>query len=136
MEYDFVFDQRKQQCSMRLAGEQEALARFLLDELPVTSAACRQLLQQLQTLKPYQNWEYQGREFSLLLEQGEIQVQHNSLLFSGEHELPERLHQKLEGNDLHFDQQGLHSECGLEDLLALLADWQQFLQESELRSRR
>ncbi|MDX3772503.1 YacL family protein [Chromatiaceae bacterium AAb-1] len=135
MEYEFIYDSRKQQCSMRLSGEHEALSRFLLDELTVSTGGSQLLIKQLESLPPYQNWEYQGREFSLQLEQREVRVSHNSLFFTDDSELSERQRNKLEGDDLHPDQQGLYSECGMEDLLVLLHAWQQFLEENTTRRK-
>lgn len=127
MEYDFVYNSDTDQFSIRLAAEHEALGRFLLDEFGQQPMACQHLFEQLVQLTPYQSWQYQGKEYLLQIEQGEVTLSHNSLLADIDQPLPERLQDKLEGEDLQLDEQGLSMECGLEDLLKLVTEWQHFL---------
>lgn len=127
MEYEFLYDTDNRRYRLSLASEHAALQHFLLDEFAHRACAYQPLVSQLQALKPYQDWQYQGREFSLLVQQQEVRVCHNSLLATESGELarpslPEELDE-----DLQLDESGLSSECGLADLLLLLQAWQEFL---------
>ena len=127
MEYDFIFDRTTRQFSIRLAGEHEVLGRFLLDEFGQQAEAYTSLLQQLSSLKPQQSMRYQGREFLLEVDNREVTLSHNSLFYQGVDQQTEQ--QKiLAEDDLQLDEQGMSSQCGLEDLVKLLREWQQFLQ--------
>lgn len=128
MEYDFIFDRTTRQFSIRLAGEHEVLGRFLLDEFGQQADAYTPLLQQLSGLTPRQSIQYQGREFLLEVENGEVTLSHNSLFYQSADEQNCQL-QALAEDDLQLDQQGMSSQCGLEDLLKLLREWQQFLKD-------
>lgn len=127
MEYDFIYDRDSRRYRLKLATEQAALQQFLLDEFTHRASAYQPLISQLQALKPYQDWQYQGREFSLLVQQQEVRVCHNSLLATESGELAvQSLPEELD-DDLQLDESGLCSECGLADLLLLIQAWQEFL---------
>ncbi|MBV2129071.1 YacL family protein [Arsukibacterium indicum] len=126
MEYDFIYDRHTGQFSIRLAAEHEVLGRFLLDEFGQQAEAYLPLLQQLSELKPSQSMQYQGKEFLLEIENGEVTLSHNTLFYQNS-EQPTEQQQALADDDLQLDQQGMTSQCGLEDLLKLLREWQQFL---------
>lgn len=127
MEYDFIYDHNTLQFSIRLAAEHEVLGRFLLDEFGQQADAYTPLLQQLSAVKPLQSMQYQGREFLLQVENGEVTLSHNTLFYNGAELLPERQQHKLADDDLQLDEQGMQMQCGLEDFQKLLRDWQQFL---------
>ncbi|MDD4862775.1 MAG: YacL family protein [Alishewanella agri] len=127
MEYDFIYDRDSRRYRLKLATEQAALQQFLLDEFAHHASAYQSLLSQLQALKPYQDWQYQGREFSLLVQQQEVRVCHNSLLATESGELAVQLLPEELDDDLQLDESGLVSECGLADLVLLLQAWQEFL---------
>lgn len=127
MEYDFIYDRDSRRYRLKLVTEQAALQQFLLDEFAHRASAYQPLLNQLQALKPYQDWQYQGREFSLLVQQQEVRVCHNSLLATEGGELAVQLLPEELDDDLQLDESGLVSECGLADLLLLLQAWQEFL---------
>tara|TARA_R110002126_G_scaffold75469_29_gene188467 strand:+ start:1221 stop:1607 length:387 start_codon:yes stop_codon:yes gene_type:complete len=126
MEYDFIFDRTTQQFSIRLSGEHEVLGRFLLDEFGQQAAAYTPFLQQLRSLKPQQSFQYQGREFLLEVENSEVTLSHNTLFYDSADDQTGQ-QQALAEEDLQLDQQGMTSQCGLEDLIKLLIQWQQFL---------
>ena len=127
MEYDFIYDRNTLQFSIRLAAEHEVLGRFLLDEFGQQADSYTPLLQQLSAVKPLQSMQYQGREFLLQVENGEVTLSHNTLFYTGTEQLPQRQQDKLADDDLQLDEQGMSTQCGLEDLLKLLREWQQFL---------
>ena len=126
MEYDFIYDRSTQQFSIMLSGEHEVLGSFLLDEFGQQAGAYTALLQQLSSVKPQQSIRYQGREFLLEVENSEVTLSHNSLFYQSADAQTDQQN-ALADDDLHLDQQGLSCQCGLEDLLKLLRQWQQFL---------
>ncbi|WP_290613789.1 YacL family protein [Arsukibacterium sp. UBA3155] len=126
MDYDFIFDRTTRQFSIRLAGEHEVLGRFLLDEFGQQAETYSALLQQLSSLTPQQSMLYQGREFLLEVDNSEVTLSHNSLFYQNTDEQAGQL-QALAEDDLQLDEQGMTSQCGLDDFLLLLREWQQFL---------
>ncbi|SNY60290.1 Uncharacterized protein YacL, UPF0231 family [Arsukibacterium tuosuense] len=126
MEYDFIYDRNTLQFSIRLAAEHEVLGRFLLDEFGQQAETYLPLLQQLSALKPHQSMQYQGKEFLLEVENSEVTLSHNTL-FNQNNEQPTEQQQALIEEGLELEQQGMSCQCGLEDLLKLLREWQQFL---------
>lgn len=124
MEYDFSYDSATKQYGLVLAAEFQILANFLLDEFAVDSAALGQLIQQLTALTAHDDWRYQGKEFVLDVQQLEVMLQHNSLLHDHNSTTEQQL---LLEEQLQLDEHGLSCHCGLEDLLKLLQDWQQFI---------
>jgi hypothetical protein len=70
--------------------------------------------------------QYQGREFLLEVDNGTVTLKHNSLLNHSSGLQSEQQRQLAEDN-LQLDEHGMITECGLEDLLKLLGEWQQFL---------
>jgi uncharacterized protein YacL (UPF0231 family) len=127
MEYDFVYNRNTKQFSIVLTAEHEVLGRFLLDEFGQQAEAYLPLLQQLSALKPYQSWQYQGKEFLLDIEQGEVTLLHNTLFYNASEASAVQAEANLDADDLSLDEQGMTTQCGLEDLLKLLREWQQFL---------
>ena len=127
MEYEFSYDRASLRYSITLAAEHEVLGRFLLDEFGQLPGAYQPLLQQLSALQSHQSMQFQGREYLLEVDNGEVTLSHNTLFYTTEQPLPERQQHKLSDDDLQLDEQGMSMQCGLEDLLKLLRDWQQFL---------
>lgn len=127
MEYDFIYDRNTLRYSIRLAAEHEVLGRFLLDEFGQQAEAYSPLLQQLSALTPHQSMQYQGKEFLLEIENSEVTLSHNTLFYTGTEQLPQRQQEQLADEDLQLDEQGMSTQCGLEDLLKLLREWQRFL---------
>lgn len=128
MEYDFIYDRDTAKFAIRLSEEHAVLGRFLLDEFGQQAEAYQQLLQQLSTLKSHQSMQYQGREYLLDVDNGEVTLSHNTLFFDTEQPLPERQQHKLADDNLQLDEQDMMTQCGLEDLLKLLKEWHAFLQ--------
>ena len=126
MEYDFIYDRNTLQFGMRLAAEHEVLGRFLLDEFGQGAEAYQPLIQQLSAAQLHQTMQYQGKEFLLEVENGEVTIRHNTLFFSADALLPDE-QRSMADDDLQLDEQGMSTQCGLEDLLKLLHDWQHFL---------
>ena len=122
MEFDFIYNTDAKRYSLKLSSEQLALQCFLLDEFDRRSSAYQPLLEQLQQLNAQSQYQWDGKEYRLTVQASEVVICHYALLQdeSSRMELdPEQ--------DLELDQSQLYAECGLEDLLHLLTQWQQFL---------
>lgn len=122
MEYDFIYRRDSKQYQLKLGTEHTALGRFLLEEFEHSARAYQPLIDAIRGLTCYQHWQYDGREFSLQIDNAEVQIVHHSLLSD-----TELLDELLLEEQLSVDEQALFCECGVEDLLALLNDWQDFL---------
>lgn len=127
MEYEFTYDRSSKQFAIRLSEDHEVLGRFLLDEFGQQADAYQPLIQQLAALNSHQSMQYQGREYLLEVDNGEVSLSHNTLFYTEEQPLSERQQHKLCDDDLQLDELGMSMQCGLEDLIKLLRDWQQFL---------
>lgn len=123
MEYEFLYDRDNRRYRLVLASEQAALQHFLMDEFEHNKAGYQPLIAKLNAITPYEDWQFIGREYSLLVQQQEVRICHNTLLSSEQFQLPEL----LADADLQLDEHLLESECGLADLILLLHAWQDFL---------
>lgn len=122
MEFDFIYNTDAKRYSLKLSSEQLALQCFLLDEFERRANAYQPLLEQLQKLKPQSQYQWDGKEYRLTVQASEVVICHYALL---QEESP---HRELDPEqDLELDQSQLYAECGLEDLLHLVQQWQQFL---------
>ncbi|CAM5225847.1 YacL family protein [Alishewanella longhuensis] len=83
-----------------------------MDEFEHNKASYQQLITALRALTAYQEWQFFGREYSLLVQRQEVRICYNTLLSSEQFQLPEL----LEDADLQLDEHLLESECGLADL--------------------
>ena len=122
MEFDFVYNSDAKRYSLKLSSEQLALQCFLLDEFERRASAYQSLLEQLQRLNAQSQYQWDGKEYRLTVQDSEVVICHFSLLQEGSSNIeldPEQ--------DLELDQSQLYAECGLEDLLHLVQQWQQFL---------
>ena len=67
-------------------------------------------------------YQWDGKEYRLTVQASEVVICHYALLQEGSP------HMELDPEqDLELDQSQLYAECGLEDLLHLVQQWQQFL---------
>ncbi|MCA1929194.1 YacL family protein [Rheinheimera sp.] len=122
MEFDFIYNSDAKRYSLKLSSEQLALQCFLLDEFERRASAYQSLLEQLQRLNAQSQYQWDGKEYRLTVQASEVVICHFSLLQEGSSSIeldPEQ--------DLELDQSQLYAECGLEDLLHLVQQWQQFL---------
>ena len=79
MEHDFIYLPDSRQYLMRLAPEQHALQCFLLDEFSLTAKAYQPLIDALTVLRPYDEYSFDGREYSLRVERLEVSFFHQSV---------------------------------------------------------
>ncbi|WKE66122.1 YacL family protein [Gallaecimonas kandeliae] len=113
MEYQFRLDPFTGRHQIRMEYGFEALGRFIEDELGRDGTKLKALISQLQG----GSCHFEGREWGLHSEEGELLVQHHSLgLDAGEWD-----------PDLDLDDSSLEARCGLEDGLKLLAAWLDFV---------
>ncbi len=120
MEHDFIYLSDSRRYLLKLPSEQHALQRFLLDEFDPRAQSYHALVTELQQLGPYDDYQWQGKEYLLTVQQREVRVSHHSLGYDDSN-------QQLPDDELTMDDSSLLSECGLEDLLELLQAWQLFL---------
>lgn len=122
MEFDFIYNSDAKRYSLKLSSEQLALQCFLLDEFERRASAYQSLLEQLQRLNARSQYQWDGKEYRLTVQASEVVICHFSLLQEGSSIIELEPEQ-----DLELDQSQLYAECGLEDLLHLVQQWQQFL---------
>ncbi|WP_306523962.1 YacL family protein [Rheinheimera sp.] len=120
MEFDFIYLPDSRIYQLKLPMEQHALQRFLLDEFERNALAYQPLLEQLQNIGPYTEYQFEGREYILKVERQEVLVYHHSVGQFDERDA------ELEA-ELTTDDASLTAECGLEDFIHLLGEWQKFL---------
>lgn len=123
MDYEFYYSRDTGNFNLQLPSEQDAIARFLLDEFVLDQAGYHLLLRELHALDQHCSWQYQGKNWSLFVEDGDVLVCHHSLLEQEHEPLPD----KLAGSELTLDEDNLQAECGLVDLIALIEQWQVFV---------
>ncbi|MCC5853468.1 MAG: YacL family protein, partial [Alkalimonas sp.] len=123
MDYEFYYNRDTGNFALNLPLEQDAIARFLLDEFVLDQAGYHLLLRELHGLGNHSSWQYQGRNWSLFVEDGDVLVCHHSLLELEHEPLPD----KLAGSQLALDEDNLQGECGLDDLIRLVEQWQVFV---------
>ena len=122
MEFDFIYNSDAKRYSLKLSSEQLALQCFLLDEFERRASAYQSLLDQLLRLNAQSQYQWDGKEYRLTVQASEVVICHFSLLQDNGMAMeldPEQ--------DLELDQSQLYAECGLEDLLHLVQQWQEFL---------
>ncbi len=122
MEFDFIYNSDAKRYSLKLSSEQLALQCLLLDEFERRASAYQSLLEQLQRLNARSQYQWDGKEYRLTVQASEVVICHFSLLQEGSSIIELEPEQ-----DLELDQSQLYAECGLEDLLHLVQQWQQFL---------
>ncbi|OBP16629.1 hypothetical protein A5320_04340 [Rheinheimera sp. SA_1] len=120
MEFDFIYLPDSRIYQLQLPMEQHALQRFLLDEFERKASSYQSLFDDLLQLGPYSEYQFDGREYILRVERQEVLVYHYSVGQFDERDA------ELDP-ELTTDDASLTAECGLEDLIHLLTQWQQFL---------
>ncbi len=123
MEFDFIYNTDAKRYSLKLSSEQLALQCFLLDEFePTRQCLSKPCWNSYNSLNAQSQYQWDGKEYRLTVQASEVVICHFSLLQEQGIEMeldPEQ--------DLELDQSQLYAECGLEDLLHLIQQWQQFL---------
>ena len=119
MNFEFFFDFINQTPSAKVEPPQAAFGIWLSHEIGSNKAQLQQILQQLSTSN---EWQIQGSEWQLSLENDEVQLTHHSLLDQSCE--PDYLEYE---NDLKIDDQTLQAEAGADDFAHLLQEWAEFI---------
>jgi len=120
MDYQFTRNENAQPMAIFSMGA-ETLGRWISDEVGSDQQKIQALLQVIEKLlrKEMAEFQLQGVEYDLQLNQDEIEVLSHELSLSAPEELPE-------GTEL-YDQESI-TGCGLEDFKQVLLSWLDFIQ--------
>lgn len=120
MEFDFKKDYFSEKAMVKLSMGHEAFATWLEQEGQKKDWV-NDLLVKIEALQKCELTEYKlvGSEFDLYLNREEARVVNHSL-HGSESELED-------DNDLHFYDQEIEADCGLEDFLHLISSWSAFI---------
>lgn len=120
MEFDFKKDYFSEKATVKLSMGHEAFATWLEQEGQKKDWV-NELLVKIEALQKRELTEYKlaGSEFDLYLNIEEARVVNHSL-----HDSQSELE---DDNDLHFYDQEIEAECGLEDFLNLISSWSEFI---------
>ncbi|EOW2078349.1 YacL family protein [Vibrio mimicus] len=121
MEFEFIKNTLLGEYAVKCSMEHQIVGRWLQEEIGQDQAKINQVLALIeQAVKsPAQEFLWTGREISLMVQGDEIQVQDNALAYDAEHE--------LESDFFLYDSESV-AACGREDFIALLTQWQNFVQ--------
>ncbi|MGL4225840.1 MAG: YacL family protein [Vibrio sp.] len=121
MEFEFIKNTLLGEYAVRCSMEHQIVGRWLQEEIGQDQGKLRQIFALIEQAadSPSQEWFWTGREISLMVQGDEITVQDNTLAYDTEHE--------LESDFFLYDSESI-ATCGREDFLALLTQWQSFIQ--------
>ncbi|ENM5725666.1 YacL family protein [Vibrio mimicus] len=121
MEFEFIKNTLLGEYAVKCSMEHQIVGRWLQEEIGQDQAKINQVLALIeQAVKsPAQEFLWTGREISLMVQGDEVQVQDNALSYDAEHE--------LESDFFLYDSESV-AACGREDFIALLTQWQNFVQ--------
>lgn len=120
MEFDFKKDYFSDKATVKLSMGHEAFGTWLEQE-GQQKKWVNSLLSTISSLQLRDITEYKlmGSEFCLYLNTEEAKIVNHSL-----HDSESALE---DANDLHFYDQEIQAECGLEDFLNLMTSWNEFI---------
>jgi len=113
MDYRIFIDPFTQRPRIKVESEHSAFGHYLSDEMVGDNTQLQQLIRRLH--RNEEEWQHQGREWRLKVEDGAVSVSHNSQFAQEAVILPDEL--------LNTDSSELCAECGREDFLHLLEAW-------------
>ncbi|EEZ01243.1 hypothetical protein VOA_003246 [Vibrio sp. RC586] len=121
MEFEFIKNTLLGEYAVKCSMEHQIVGRWLQEEIGQDQAKINQVLALIEQAEqsPAQEFLWTGREISLMVQGDEVQVQDNALAYDAEHE--------LESDFFLYDSESV-AACGREDFIALLAQWQNFVQ--------
>ncbi|HDZ9268119.1 TPA: YacL family protein [Vibrio cholerae] len=121
MEFEFIKNTLLGEYAVRCNMEHQIVGRWLQEEIGQDLAKLKHVLTLIDKAEqsPAQEFLWTGREISLLVQGDEITVQENALAYVSEHE--------LETDFALYDSESI-AACGREDFVALLTQWQSFIQ--------
>ncbi|EKO3486939.1 YacL family protein [Vibrio fluvialis] len=120
MEFEFTKNTLLGEYYVTCSMEHQIVARWLQEEVAQDRTKIEQVLALLEKAHQYpaQEWQFAGREISVMICGDEVTVQDNALNY---------------GHDVEFESEfELYesesvAQCGLEDFESLLIQWQDFL---------
>ncbi|ENM5762033.1 YacL family protein [Vibrio mimicus] len=121
MEFEFIKNTLLGEYVVKCSMEHQIVGRWLQEEIGQDQAKINQVLALIEQAEqsPAQEFLWTGREISLMVQGDEVQVQDNTLAYDAEHE--------LESDFFLYDSESV-AACGREDFIALLTQWQNFVQ--------
>ncbi|ENS5607828.1 YacL family protein [Vibrio mimicus] len=121
MEFEFIKNTLLGEYAVKCSMEHQIVGRWLQEEIGQDQAKINQVLALIEQAEqsPAQEFLWTGREISLMVQGDEVQVQDNALAYDAEHE--------LESDFFLYDSESV-ATCGREDFIALLTQWQNFVQ--------
>ncbi|ENM5933880.1 YacL family protein [Vibrio mimicus] len=121
MEFEFIKNTLLGEYAVKCSMEHQIVGRWLQEEIGQDQAKINQVLALIEQAEqsPAQEFLWTGREISLMVQGDEVQVQDNALAYDAEHE--------LESDFFLYDSESV-AACGREDFIALLTQWQNFVQ--------
>ncbi|MDE1514766.1 MULTISPECIES: YacL family protein [Vibrio] len=121
MEFEFIKNTLLGEYAVRCSMDHQIVGRWLQEEIGQDQGKLKQIFALIEQAadSPSQEWLWTGREISLMVQGDEITVQDNALAYDTEHE--------LESDFFLYDSESI-ATCGREDFLALLTQWQSFIQ--------
>ena len=118
MEYEFLRDLTGQ-VKVRMSMDHEAVGHWFNDEVSENLALLAEVEAAAQSIKGSQRqWQRVGREYTLWMDDEEVMIRANQLAFDND---------ELEEGMNYYDEESL-AFCGVEDFLAVIAAYRQFLQ--------
>ncbi|TAA45093.1 MULTISPECIES: YacL family protein [Corallincola] len=120
MDFQFSRDPITQLPIARLSMEQEALGQWLSEEVSTDQVLLVEIMRYAEQVRSraIPQWQYVGREATLLLEDGAAEIFPNR----NDDEL-----EAIEDPSLELSDWNAVTSCGVEDFIHLLRSWQSYL---------
>ena len=118
MDVEFIYDTINKRHSIEIQGEQAVVARFLSAELEVKSRNTSAIEALILELSQHDEKQLRFVEWTLDFDNEEVRVRHNSLFHN------EADHPEFGAGSADWQ---LATECGKEDMIALLVNWVEFV---------
>lgn len=117
---DFQFTLYCGQAIAKCSMEHQGVANWLNTEVLTNPHLVQTALQQIQQIKPQQEIQLVGKEYSLFINADEIMVRANNLDFGGDDDLED---------DFHYYNEESIAFCGTEDFVHFLQSYLDFIRD-------
>ncbi len=106
----------------------ESFGVWLSDEIASNSVLLQKILSEIDLLlkNACGSFQYEGREYSLLIDSESAYVAHNSM-FKLENDDLSELESAMFDDEMQLNTGETRAECGLEDFKSLLIEWHHFV---------
>ncbi|VEI57995.1 Uncharacterised protein family (UPF0231) [Pasteurella multocida] len=115
---DFQFTSYQGKIIAKCSMGHEAIANWLNSEVRSNSEKIRNLLQQIQNIKPQQELTFVGSDYSLFINQDEVMTRANNLVIEDESLLEDDFH--------YYDEESI-AFCGTDDFVHFLQAYLDFI---------